>query len=174
VQPQQYEDEASPPADASAEGAMTALDPRQIWVLTIRAGLFGLLLVVIALVADFGPLRDTPIPAWYLTGAVTAAALVGTLVFPRRRYRRWGYREGEDELQIRRGMLVRVRTVVPFGRVQHIDVAQGPIQRAFGLATIILHTAGTAGAAVPLPGIRQAEAEAMRDRIRAKIRQDLM
>ena len=51
--------------------------------------------------------------------------------------------KGEDEIEIRRGRLVRVRTIVPFGRVQHIDVAQGPIQRPFGLGTLILHTAGT-------------------------------
>jgi membrane protein YdbS with pleckstrin-like domain len=174
VQAEEYRDEASAPAHEPADGAMTPLHPSQIWVLTIRAGLFGLILVLVALVADLGPLRDTPVPAWYPTGAALALALIATFVFPRRRYRRWGYREGEDELQIRRGMLVRVRTIVPFGRVQHIDVAQGPIQRPFGLATIILHTAGTAGAAVPLPGIRHGEAEAMRDRIRAKIRQDLV
>ena len=95
-------------------------------------------------------------------------------VLPVRRYRGWGYREGEDEIEIRRGLLIRVRTIVPFGRVQHIDVAQGPIQRMFGLGTLILHTAGTHGASVPLPGLPVAEAEAMRDRIRAKIRQDLV
>ena len=69
--------------------------------------------------------------------------------------------------------MTRIRTVVPFGRVQHIDVAQGPIERSFGLATLILHTAGTRGASVPLPGLLFDEAERMRDRIRVKIRQDL-
>ena len=72
---------------------------------------------------------------------------VPTLILPRRRYRRWAYREGGEELEIRRGMIVRVRTIVPFGRVQHIDVAQGPVQRRFGLATLVLHTAGTQSAA---------------------------
>jgi hypothetical protein len=67
-----------------------------------------------------------------------------------------------------------VRTVVPFGRVQHIDTTQGPIERRLGLATLILHTAGTRSAAVSLPGLREADAEQMRDRIRAKIRQDLV
>jgi uncharacterized protein len=133
-------------ADEIQDEATTPLHPSQIWVLTIRAGLFAALL---------------------------ALGLAATFVIPRRRYRRWGYREGEDEIEIRRGMLIRVRTIVPFGRVQHIDVAQGPIQRPFGLATLILHTAGTQGAAVPLPGLTHADAEAMRDRIRAKIRQEL-
>jgi membrane protein YdbS with pleckstrin-like domain len=58
--------------------------------------------------------------------------------------------------------------------VQHIDVAQGPIQRMLGLATLVLNTAGTRGAAVRLPGLLHGQAEGMREQIRGKIRQDLM
>jgi uncharacterized protein len=152
---------------------MTPLHPDQVKVLAIRAGLFTTMLTLAAFAADLGPLRETPLPPLILPLPVLVLGLFATLVLPRRRYRHWGYREGEEELEIRRGMLVRVRTIVPFGRVQHIDVAQGPIQRRFGLATLILHTAGTQSAAVPLPGIPHQEAEAMRDRIRIKIRQDL-
>lgn len=154
--------------------AMTPLHPDQVKVLTIRIGLIAALFALAAVAADLGPLRATPLPAFLLPVAVLALGLSATLMLPRRRYRRWGYREGADELEIRRGMLIRVRTIVPFGRVQHIDVAQGPVQRRFGLATLILHTAGTQGAAVPLPGILHREAEAMRDRIRAKIRQEFV
>jgi membrane protein YdbS with pleckstrin-like domain len=161
-------------ADEIQDEAMTPLHPSQIRVLTIRAGLLAAVLALAAFALDRGPLRRTAVPPFAVPIVVLALGLAATFVLPRRRYRRWGYREGEDELQIRRGMLVRVRTIVPFGRVQHIDVAQGPIQRPFGLATLILHTAGTQGAAVPLPGLLHADAEAMRDRIRAKIRQELV
>jgi membrane protein YdbS with pleckstrin-like domain len=167
-------DEIEDEASAAMEPTLTPLDPRQVWVLTIRAGLIAAALLILALAADLGPLRKLPLPAHLLPVAVLALGLIVTLLLPRRRYRRWGYCEGEDELEIQRGMLVRVRTIVPFGRVQHIDIAQGPVQRPFGLATLILHTAGTQGAEVPLPGLRHADAEAMRDRIRAKIRQDLV
>lgn len=155
-------------------GAMTPLDPAQIKVLTIRAGLLAALVTLAAAAADLGLAGEMPLPRFHLTAVVLALGVVATLLLPRRRYRRWGYREGEDELEIRRGMLIRVRTIVPFGRVQHIDVAQGPVQRNFGLATLILHTAGTQSAAVALPGLRHADAEALRDRIRVKIRQDLV
>lgn len=161
--------------EASAEPeAMTPLHPDQVKVLAVRTGLIAALLLLAAVAADLGPLRQTVLPAFLLPAAVLALGLLATLVLPRRRYRRWCYREGADELDIRRGMIVRVRTIVPFGRVQHIDVAQGPVQRRFGLATLILHTAGTQGAAVPLPGILHEEAEAMRDRIRAKLRQEFV
>jgi membrane protein YdbS with pleckstrin-like domain len=153
------------------EPDMTPLDRRQVGVLTVRIGLAAVVLAGIALILDMA-LREAGIPAFALPGAALALGLAATLILPRRRYRRWGYREGADELQIVRGMLIRVRTIVPFGRVQHIDVAQGPVQRPFGLATLILHTAGTHGAAVALPGLAMADAEAMRDRIRGKIREE--
>ena len=154
--------------------AMTPLHPDQVKVLAIRTGLIAGLFALAALAADLGPLRATPLPPLLLPAAVLVPGVLATLILPRRRYRHWGYREGGDELELRRGLLVRVRTIVPFGRVQHIDVAQGPVQRRFGLATLVLHTAGTQGAAVPLPGILHREAEAMRDRIRAKIRQEFV
>jgi uncharacterized protein len=172
VQPDEMQDElrAQPAPDGAA---MTPLDPGHIQVLRIRTGLAAAAAAILAVGIDMGPLRETPVPALVIPALALAAGLALVLVLPGRRYRRWGYHEGEDELQIRRGNFIRVRTIVPFGRVQHIDVAQGPFQRMFGLATLVLHTAGTHGAAVHLPGLAQSEAEAMRDRIRAKIRQDL-
>jgi membrane protein YdbS with pleckstrin-like domain len=100
--------------------------------------------------------------------ALAAAAI---LLAPRR-YRAWGYAESADELHIRSGLWIRRRTVVPMARVQHIDISQGPLERRFGLATLTLHTAGTRGASVPLPGLVPADAENMRDRIREKIRHE--
>jgi len=165
-------DETAPEAPESR--AMTPLHPNQKWVLRIRTGLASLALLLAAQMLDLGPLRATPVPAGLVPAALALLAAAAIVLLPRRRYRAWGYCEKEDELHIRHGLLIRMRTVVPFGRVQHIDVAHGPIERGFGLATLILHTAGTRGAAVSLPGLPQPEAEAMRDRIRAKIRQDLV
>ena len=152
---------------------MTPLHPGQLWVLRIRGAISSLFPLIAALAADIGPLRETAVQPGVVPAVVAALIMVGLLVLPARRYRAWGYHEGEDELHIRRGLLVRVRTIVPFGRVQHIDVAQGPIERLFGVATLILHTAGTRGSAVALPGLVHVDAEAMRDRIRSKIRQEL-
>ena len=153
--------------------AMRPLHPDQIWVLRIRALIAGSVAVLAAFLADFGPLRETGLRPGLVPASVLALAAAAILILPRRRYRAWGWREEEDELHIRHGLLVRTRTAVPFARVTHIDLSQGPVQRGFGLATLILHTAGTRGAAVPLPGLEQAEAEALRDRIRARIRLDL-
>lgn len=167
MQPNENGDETLPAAAPS-----TPLHPDQVKVIRIRTAIAAAILVAGAFIADL-PLREAGVPPYALPGLVLLLALAASIVLPGRRYRAWGYAEGEEELAIGRGMLVRVRTIVPFGRVQHIDVAQGPIERRFGLATLVLHTAGTRGAAVPLPGLEQELAEAMRDRIRARIRQDL-
>ncbi len=154
--------------------AMTPLEAEQVDVLFIRTALIVAAVVIAALALDAGIAGPLPLPRWLPSGVAAVLAILFAAVFPRRRWRGWSYCEGEDEIEIRHGRLIRVRTIVPFGRVQHIDVAQGPIQRLYGLGTLILHTAGTNGASVPLPGLAMATAEAMRDRIRAKIRQDLV
>ena len=163
----------SPTTAESFGEPMLALDPAQRQVLRVRALIAVVVLLAAALVVDLGPLRDLEVPSGLLPGIVGLLGLAALLVLPGRRYRAWGYREDEDELQVRSGMLFRLHTIVPFGRVQHIDIAQGPVERAFGVATLILHTAGTRGASVPLPGLARDRAEAMRDRIRGKIRQEL-
>ena len=97
-----------------------------------------------------------------------AAAFIVIRV-PLRRYHARGYDMAHDRLRVVRGLLFRSDTTVPFGRVQHIDVAKGPIERYFGLATLVLHTAGTHNASILLPGLGEGDALAMRETIREKI-----
>jgi uncharacterized protein len=95
-------------------------------------------------------------------GLAVLAALFGVLTW--RRYRAWGYAERADDLLVRRGVMIRRLTVVPYGRMQFIDVTAGPIDRIFGLATVQLHTA----AAKPdarIPGLDRAEADRLRDQL---------
>jgi uncharacterized protein len=158
----------------AAVAAMRPLDPNQLRVLRFRTVVTAFIFLGIAVAADLWPLRESVVPLGIVPGVVALLGLAATLILPRRRYRAWGYAEGEDELHIRQGLLFRARTVVPFVRVQHIDIAQGPVERRYGVARLILHTAGTRSAAIPLPGLAHADAEAIRDRIRAQMRQDLM
>lgn len=82
----------------------------------------------------------------------------------RGRYWAWGYAEREDDLVVRRGLMFRRISVVPYGRMQFIDVAAGPVERLFDLATVQLHTAAAASDA-RIPGLRQADAQRLRDRL---------
>jgi uncharacterized protein len=112
------------------------------------------------------------VPAWIFGHAsagvpvLLAAVVVGVVEWAvlRGRYRSWGYLEREDDLIVRRGLLFRQVTVVPYGRMQLIDVSAGPIDRLFGLATVQLHTAAATTDA-RIPGLTQEEAERLRDRL---------
>ncbi|MGQ4414200.1 PH domain-containing protein [Streptomyces sp. SAS_269] len=103
-------------------------------------------------------------PAW---GAFALLPLALAAWFWRllgRNWRSWRYTERADDLLIRRGVLWREETVVPYGRMQLVEVTSGPLERYFGLASVQLHTAAAATDAV-VPGLDPAEAERLRDRL---------
>ena len=83
-----------------------------------------------------------------------------------RNARRWGYVEHEEELYITRGAMFRHLVVVPYGRMQYVDVQAGPLDRAFGLARVQLHTAAP-GTSAHIPGLPAEEAARLRDRLTA-------
>ena len=83
-----------------------------------------------------------------------------------RNWRSWRYAERADDLLISRGVLWREETVVPYGRMQLVEVTSGPLERRFGLASVQLHTAAAATDA-KIPGLAPAEAERLRDRLTA-------
>ncbi len=100
---------------------------------------------------------------------ILAFALWLVIRMPLRRHYARGFRVSSDRLRVVRGLLFRSDTVVPFSRVQHIDVTRGPIERYYGLATLVLHTAGTHNSSVLLPGLGAEDAMAMREAIRETI-----
>jgi membrane protein YdbS with pleckstrin-like domain len=160
--------------DVDQEKQMIPLAPGQLSVLRVSAGAAASILLVGVVVADLVWRPIDAVPPGLATGLAALLLLAAVILLPARRYRSWGYRMDEDELHIRSGLWLRMHTIVPFGRVQHIDVAQGPIERKFAVGTLILHTAGTRNSAVPLPGLAFEEAGRIRDVIRSKIRQDLI
>ncbi|WP_422774697.1 PH domain-containing protein [Plantactinospora sp. WMMC1484] len=83
-----------------------------------------------------------------------------------RAVRAWGYAERDNDLLVRHGLLVRRLSIVPYARMQFVDVTAGPLERAFDLATVQLHTAAAASDA-RVPGLRPAEASRLRDRLTA-------
>jgi len=147
------------------EDALTPLHPN--YVKTMRIGwLFAVApMLAAALVLE---IRGLLPPGLVAAPAVLLAAYAVVRV-PLRRYHARGYAMGTDRLRVARGLIFRSDTIVPFGRVQHIDVHQGPLERAYGLGTLVLHTAGNHNASVALPGIAYADALAMRETIRGHI-----
>lgn len=147
------------PADATwrhPDRALLRLRRGLVLVLFTAPGL----LAVLALLLALGPVH---------AGAGLAAVVAATgllLVAVERRFAAWGYLEREDDLLVQRGVLIRRMSVVPYGRMQYVDVTAGPLARRLGIATVTLHTAAAATDA-SVPGLQAGEAARLRDRLAA-------
>jgi len=95
-------------------------------------------------------------------GVVVAAAFV--LLMLRNRYKAWSYCERDDDLVVSRGVMFRRLSVVPYGRMQFVDVTAGPFERTFHLVTLRMHTAAAASDA-RIPGLEVEVATQLRDRL---------
>jgi membrane protein YdbS with pleckstrin-like domain len=103
---------------------------------------------------------------WLLLLPVLAGVAFGWLTIGRQ-VAAWRYAERADDLLIRRGLMFRELVVVPYGRMQFVDVQAGPLERAFGVAQVQLHTA-SAGSDARIPGLSTAEAARLRDRLASR------
>jgi len=162
-------DEAGP-QDITEAGAdtLTPLHPNHVKLLRMQAGIAAAPLAIGALALEFA----TELPTGVIIAPVLLLAAWLVIRVPLRRHAARGYDLGADRLRVVRGLWFRSDTVVPFGRVQHLDLAQSALERAYGLATITVHTAGTHNASVSLPGLAQADAAAMRETIAGHIRRE--
>lgn len=163
---------ASRPPDegpaASGDEQLTRLHPNYATALRVETTITSIPFIVGALVLESAAI----LPPAMIIVPVVLVALALIVRLPSRRFAARGYAMSADRLRVVRGLLFRHDTVVPFGRVQHIDVSQGPIERFFGIATLTLHTAGTHNASVTLPGLAEQLARDMREEIRSHIRRE--
>ena len=146
---------------------------RTVWTIKFAAwSALALLLVFVYDLTHF--LGDDA--SWLPPGVLTVAVLLGgvlvSLLIPRLRYRYWRYDLKPEELYLERGILNRVRTIVPLRRIQHLDVSQNLLEREFELGKLIVHTAGSRSSDVVVPGLRFEEAEQLRDTVKHYILED--
>jgi membrane protein YdbS with pleckstrin-like domain len=141
-----------------------ALDRRVVVVWRVQEAIGWVVLALAALAVDAGARMagaDVPGPPGLAAGLLAVAGGVAVWWLPRARHRYWRYQVAPDALELRHGILKRVHSAIPYFRVQHIDVAQGPVERAVGLARLIVHTA-SAGTDATIPGIAAGDAEGLR------------
>jgi hypothetical protein len=126
----------------------------------LEAGAVGVLLALVVGVAA----AQASATAGVIGAGIVIIGTFTVLWFLRNRFRSWSYQEREEDLVVRRGVAFRRLSVVPYGRMQFVDVTAGPIERLFKLSTIKLHTAAAATDA-RIPGLEQAEAARLRDQL---------
>ena len=146
------------------------LDPRVVglWRLDQVLGWGFVLLLLLGGVGMVSWVQPELLPWAVLAWLLCAGLTVGfVLWYPARAYRAWGYRIDERVLEIRSGLVFRTLRLLPLSRIQHVDLQRGPLERVFGLASLVLFTAGTRDAAIPLPGLSAERAIRLRDHLLA-------
>jgi len=173
-------DDTEPEVEHSffADGVDYRLDPN--WVLASRLS-GGIVAVIIStvnliglLIAVFasrwrGPTVLLAFAGWLLLTILLAS---WTQIGPALRYKRRRYRLNDMGLRIRRGLIWRTEISVPYSRIQHTDVSRGPVERWFGLSTLIVHTAGTENASISLDGLPAPRAYRIRDLLLTEVETD--
>ena len=145
-------------------------DAEILWLrpshLLLRARRIQTALVTVPVAAIGGVIGGTAGPAALGLGIGLGLVAVGLLCerFFARRVAAWGYAERRDDLMVKRGVMIRRQSVIPYGRMQFIDVTAGPVERSLGLATVRMHTAAAASDA-RIPGLEVEEAARLRDRL---------
>lgn len=126
----------------------------------LSAGIpLAILLVGVVLLFVFAPVQV----AWVALAVLLILTVWLGWLIPRQ-VKAIGYAEAQEDLVIRRGIMFRSMRVVPYGRMQFVDVHQGPLDRAFGISAVRLHTAAATTDA-QLPGLPAEEAARLRDRL---------
>jgi hypothetical protein len=105
-----------------------------------------------------------PVWSWVVALLVMMVLAASGWVLVGRNVQWWGYAERDEDLYIRHGALFRTLVVVPYGRMQYVDVQAGPLEQAFKVASVHLHTASP-GTSARIPGLPAAEAARLRDRL---------
>ena len=161
--------EAPPAFPSIADGQDHPIDPRSVTVQRLTGAIVTAVLSFTALGATVivllaGSNTWPQAVAWLaLWAGLTAGVGLFALLWPPVRYRHISYRLDANGIQIKKGVWWKSTVNVPHSRVQHTDVQQGPIERGYGLATLLIHTAGTQHAVIPLSGLTHDVALAIRD-----------
>ncbi len=143
------------------------LDKRVIASWRVSRSLWtGLISLVVIAAATEGSILFQGEVSWaWVLAAVGFSALVVfvfVVVVPQIRYLTWRYEVTDDEVDIFKGVIVHTRIIIPLVRVQHVNTSQGPILRAFGLASV---SVATAAGAQEIQGLSVEEADKLRDRV---------
>ena len=151
--------------------AWLRVSPKYVTVRLVGWALGNLIVVaVVSLPLAFVLAAAWAWPPLWLAVAVPAVLLllaIWRLVLIPRQVRSIGYAEREDDLLIRRGIFFQRTLVVPYGRMQYVDIGAGPVERALGLCTLKLHTAA-AGTNAEIPGLPAGEGARLREQLSAR------
>jgi membrane protein YdbS with pleckstrin-like domain len=171
---------ATAPPNSGPDGREYPLDPRHVTVERISGWIaFGVIagptfigLLIANLVAPLSlDVRLAGVAAWVFVAGWLAW---GAQIWPPIAHRYASYRVDDEGIEIKRGVVWRRILSIPRSRIQHTDVSQGPLERSYGLGTLVIYTAGTEHARVHLPGLDHRVALRIRDHLLARMADDVV
>lgn len=74
----------------------------------------------------------------------------------------------QKDIIYRTGFLYSSVTIIPFNRIQHIEVTIGPVEKLFKLATLKIYTAGGAQSDLKIPGLKNEKAHKIKSFVISK------
>ncbi len=131
----------------------------------LRSGLTTLVILVPAGLALRFSTELSTVVTVLIVGILVLLLASQALIWPALTWKYLGYGVREHDLLLQQGVLFRRRTSVPLGRIQHVDTHQGPLERLFGLSSLLVYTASTMSADAVVPGLDEATAEFLRDEL---------
>ncbi|MFE7651189.1 PH domain-containing protein, partial [Streptomyces phaeoluteigriseus] len=140
------------------DGTWHQISPRYVVSQIVQNVIFLVIVAVAAVVLNVVLEQDW---VWTPAGAIILITLITLVILPRQA-RAIGYMLRADDIVFRKGILWQRMIAVPYGRMQLVDITQGPLDRAFGVSQLKMVTAA-ATTGVQIPGLTQAAAEALRD-----------
>ncbi|MFF7291419.1 PH domain-containing protein [Microbacterium sp. NPDC008134] len=140
------------------DGAWHQISPRYAVSQLLQNAILLVVVIVAAAVLAF-VLHQSWV---WIPGAALTLLIVVTMIILPRQARAIGYMLRADDIVFRKGILWQRMIAVPYGRMQLVDITQGPVDRAFGISQLKMVTAA-ATTGVQIPGLTQAAAEALRD-----------
>lgn len=147
------------------------LDHRAVALERLTAGIFSAIFSIMLIGGVSVPVIVAPLPRWVDILLIEVAATVSVFticfnyVWPEVSHRYKSYTVSPLSVEIRKGVIWRKVVSVPRSRVQHTDVSQGPLERRFGLGTLMIYTAGTEHSKVELRGLEYQTAALVRDHL---------
>jgi uncharacterized protein len=162
--------ETATPAPAQPTPDWQHLPPRGTKLAAFGNGV-GLAIPFVVVSGLLARFTDSGAPWLVAVGGGVIGAAFGAWLGVKR-HRRTLWKLDEEGFALRRGRWWQTETRVPVSRVQHLDLKRGPLERAFRLATLVVHTAGTKMAAVSVSGLDAEDAERLRDRLARQLDHD--
>ncbi len=172
-------DSAGVVVDGQPADGFYRVDPRLITTDRISSAIFTTVVFVGAVVGSIVWWLTDGTSVWFYSALAAAIVLLlillwATIAWPGISYRHTFWRLNDVGLEIRRGVWWKHQIAVPWARVQHADVSQGPLQRMFGLGSLTIHTAGTSDSSVTIEGLEHETALGIRDEIIRQRKHDVV